>query len=193
MSRYPAGHKEQTRQRIVDAASCRFRSDGLDGTGVAALMSDAGLTNGAFYAHFSSKDELAGAVVASQMHAQAEAFDQAAEHGEGLDRVIAEYLCTAHRDDRPGGCVSAALLSDLGRAAPEIRRRYTESLPELTASFRRLAQLPDEVADATVLSRLALLVGTLQVARAVDDPELSRAVLIEGRRAIHALLATDRG
>lgn len=192
MSRYPAGHKAETRQRIVEAAATRFRCDGLDGAGVAALMSDAGLTNGAFYAHFASKDELAAAVIANQLHEQADAFERAAELPDGLDRVIGQYLCPEHRDNRPGGCVSAALLSDLGRAAPEIRRRYTESLPELCASFRRLAHLPDSVPDSTVLARLAVLVGTLQIARAIDDPELSLAVLMDARTTIQSLLAADR-
>ena len=61
--RYPKDQKQATRQRILEAAGRRFKQDGIDGAGVAAVMSDAGLTNGAFYAHFDSKDDLVATVV----------------------------------------------------------------------------------------------------------------------------------
>ena len=67
MARYDAEHKAGTRRRIIDTAGRRFKQDGIDGSGVAALMSDAGLTNGAFYAHFESKDDLVANVVADQL------------------------------------------------------------------------------------------------------------------------------
>jgi TetR/AcrR family transcriptional regulator, transcriptional repressor for nem operon len=57
--RYSQDHKQATRQRILEAAGRRFKEDGIDGAGVAAVMSDAGLTNGAFYAHFASKERRA--------------------------------------------------------------------------------------------------------------------------------------
>ena len=59
MARYDAEHKAQTRRRIIETAGRRFKQDGIDGSGVAALMTDAGMTNGAFYAYFESKDDLA--------------------------------------------------------------------------------------------------------------------------------------
>ena len=67
MVRYAKEHKEQTRRRILEVSSRRFKSDGVDGSGIAALMADAGLTNGAFYAHFSSKDDLIATVVAAEL------------------------------------------------------------------------------------------------------------------------------
>jgi AcrR family transcriptional regulator len=62
---YGKGHKQATRQRIVEAAGRRFKQDGIDGAGIAAVMSDAGLTNGAFYAHFASKEDLVANVLAA--------------------------------------------------------------------------------------------------------------------------------
>ncbi|HYU86012.1 MAG TPA: TetR/AcrR family transcriptional regulator, partial [Kribbellaceae bacterium] len=70
--RYSTEHKQATRQRIIETAGRRFKSDGIDGSGVATLMADAGLTNGAFYAHFASKDDLVTTVVADQLRAQCE-------------------------------------------------------------------------------------------------------------------------
>src|SRR5215469_10255623 len=63
--RYEKGHKELTRQRIVEAASERFRSDGIDAVGVVSLMGDVGLTQGGFYNHFPSKEDLVRECVAT--------------------------------------------------------------------------------------------------------------------------------
>ena len=56
--RYPADHKQQTRERIVRAASRRFRSRGTEGAAIADLMRDLRLTHGGFYRHFGSKEGL---------------------------------------------------------------------------------------------------------------------------------------
>jgi AcrR family transcriptional regulator len=71
--RYSKDHKQATRQRILEAAGRRFKEDGIDGAGVAAVMSDADLTNGAFYAHFASKEDLVANELADQLRAQRQA------------------------------------------------------------------------------------------------------------------------
>ena len=68
MGRYAREHKHETRQRIIATAGRRLKRDGIDGSGVATLMKDAGLTNGAFYAHFTSKDSLVAIAIADQLH-----------------------------------------------------------------------------------------------------------------------------
>src|SRR6187200_1020720 len=72
--RYSKGHKQATRERIVEAAGRRFKQDGIDGAGIATLMSDAGLTNGAFYAHFASKDDLVATTVTDQLRQQLDLY-----------------------------------------------------------------------------------------------------------------------
>ena len=62
--RYGKENKESTRRRIIESAGRRFKQDGIDGSGIATLMNDAGLTNGAFYAHFASNDDLVATAVA---------------------------------------------------------------------------------------------------------------------------------
>src|SRR5881397_1098783 len=83
--RYSKDHKQATRERIVEAAGRRFKEDGIDGAGVAAVMSDAGLTNGAFYGHFSSKEDLVAHVLAGQLRAQRESFDAQPPDRAGLE------------------------------------------------------------------------------------------------------------
>src|SRR5947207_338378 len=84
VARYDKQHKQATRQRIIETAGRRFKQDGIDGSGIATLMADAGLTNGAFYAHFNSKDDLVAAVIADQLGKQAERYDTLSPGRAGL-------------------------------------------------------------------------------------------------------------
>ena len=90
--RYSKDHKQATRQRIVEAAGRRFKQDGIDGAGVATVMSDAGLTNGAFYGHFRSKEDLVANVLADQLRAQRQSFDAQPSDRAGLEAFIRSYL-----------------------------------------------------------------------------------------------------
>src|SRR3954465_4802854 len=108
--RYSQDHKQATRRRILDAAGRRFKQDGIDGSGISTLMSDAGLTNGAFYAHFESKDDLVANVVADQLRTQVKRYDTLRPGREGLEDFLREYLSPEHRDHPGDGCPSAALL-----------------------------------------------------------------------------------
>lgn len=104
--RYTKEHKQQTRQRIIAKAGRRLKRNGIDGSGVATLMRDAGLTHGTFYAYFTSKDELVTTAVADQMRAQHENIvAQAAPGRAGLEQMIRWYFspnsATASRTAAP--------------------------------------------------------------------------------------------
>src|SRR3954453_22974220 len=86
--RYPKDQKQATRERILEAAARRFKQDGIDGAGVAAVMSDAGLTNGAFYNHFTSKEDLVANVLADQLRAQRHSLVAEAADRAGLEAFI---------------------------------------------------------------------------------------------------------
>src|SRR3989440_9085711 len=108
--RYSKEHKEATRQRIIETAGRRFKRDGIDGSGVTALMADAGLTNGAFYAHFASKDDLVATAIGEQLGQQRERYRADVGDRAGLEHLVREYLSVEHRDNPADGCPSAALL-----------------------------------------------------------------------------------
>src|SRR3569623_1400476 len=95
--RYGKDLKQATRQRILEAAGRRFKQDGIDGAGVATVMSDAGLTNGAFYAHFASKEDLVAHVLADQLRAQRQSLDAQSSDRAGLESLIRAYLSPEHR------------------------------------------------------------------------------------------------
>ena len=100
--RYSREHKQAMRQRIIEAAGRRFKTDGIDGSGIAALMADAGLTNGAFYAHFDSKHDLVATTHAHQLHAQCESVGVLPPGSAGVEHIVREYLSVRHRDDPSG-------------------------------------------------------------------------------------------
>src|SRR5438552_19119157 len=94
--RYSKDHKQETRQRIVEVAGRRFKQDGIEGASVAAVMSDAGLTNGAFYGHFTSKEDLVANVLADQLRAQRHSFDAQPSDRAGLEAFVRAYLSPGH-------------------------------------------------------------------------------------------------
>src|SRR5690349_22842580 len=104
VARYDSSHKSETRRRIIESAGRRLKRDGIDGSGIATLMADAGLTNGAFYAHFDSKADLVAKVLEDQLGRQATQFSQLPDGPAGLEAFVGEYLSPRHRDHPGTGC-----------------------------------------------------------------------------------------
>ncbi|NEE08519.1 TetR family transcriptional regulator [Streptomyces sp. SID7499] len=181
MARYTKEHKQVTRQRIIETAGHRFKKDGIDGSGISTLMSDAGLTNGAFYAHFESKDDLISHVVAEQLRAQVEQYDALRPGRDGLEDLIRAYLSPEHRDTPGDGCPSAALLDEIGRCSDATKDAYTDGaraiLDELAA---RLAPEDPQSARGQAVGLYTMVVGTLQLSRALSDRKFSDEVLEQG-------------
>jgi TetR/AcrR family transcriptional repressor of nem operon len=191
--RYGKDQKQASRQRIVEAAGRRFKQDGIDGSGVAGVMSDAGLTNGAFYAHFDSKEDLVANVLANQLRAQRQRFDTESSDRAGLEAIIRTYLSPEHRDQCAEGCPSAALLDEIVRRPAATRQVFTDEL--LATADDIAARLDPTDADAARIDALALLglvIGTLQLARAITDRELSDRLLGRGIETALKLL-DDQG
>ncbi len=185
MARYDAEHKQATRQRIIETAGRRFKLDGIDGSGVAVLMKDAGLTNGAFYGHFDSKDDLVAAMVADQLDRQRAHLAQLEPGIAGLERFVREYLSADHRDGRGDGCPSSALIDEIGRQSEATRRAYTDGMTAIIDDLASTLGAKGPAARRQLFSAFALMVGAVQLARAVDDPSLSDDIL--DRAAIDAL------
>ena len=179
--RYSKDHKQATRQRIIEAAGRRFKEDGIDGAGVATVMSDAGLTNGAFYAHFTSKEDLLANVLADQLRNQRASFDAEPSDLAGLETFIRAYLSPEHRDDCGEGCPSAALLDEIVRRPAVTKKAFTGELTELMDEIAaRLDPTDLEATRTNALILFALMVGTLQLARALTDRALSDRLLARG-------------
>lgn len=182
--RFEKGHKAATRQRIVDVASRCFRRDGVSAAGIAGIMAEAGLTNGAFYPHFESKEALVRETLASALSDQQHRLDEARQTGLDLEGAIRGYLNRAHLADPGVGCPSAALLPEIARQPLVTRQIYEEGLQRYVSTLAALlpdADSPSSLHRATAL--FGLMVGTLQLARAVPDAARAEQILEDGVEA----------
>ena len=193
MARYGKEHKQATRRRIIDTAGRRFKRDGIDGSGIATLMADAGLTNGAFYAHFASKEDLVATALAEQLREQRESFSVLAPGRAGVEQYVRDYLSVQHRDNPDDGCPSAALLDEIGRCTDTTKQIYTDGvLAMIDDVAARLAPDDPQSARVKTLSVFAMMVGTLQLSRALADQQLADAVLAQGIHNALALLGAEQ-
>ena len=192
--RYGKEHKQATRRRLIQTAGRRLKHDGIDGSGVATLMADAGLTNGAFYAHFASKDDLVATAVAEQLREQRESLSAAAPGRAGVERYLRAYLSAEHRDNPQDGCPSAALLDEIGRCTDATKQAYTDGLLDVIDDIAaRLAPDDPQSARVKTLSVFAMMAGTLQLSRALADRKLADEILGQGiENAVTLLDATQQ-
>ena len=194
MVRYGKEHKQATRRRIIETAGRRFKRDGIDGSGVATLMADAGLTNGAFYGHFKSKEDLVATTVADQLREQRASLRALPPGRAGVEQYVRAYLSIQHRDNPADGCPSAALLDEIGRCTDPTKQAYTAGvLAVIDDIAARLAPDDPQSARVKTLSVFAMMVGTLQLSRALADRQLAEEVLEQGlKNALTLLDATQQ-
>lgn len=178
---------EKNRRRILEAASKLFREKGFDGVSVATIMKSAGLTHGAFYGYFASKDELAAQACANAVSKTMDTWTAlaawAGDKSTGqLRAIVGSYVTASHRDDLGGGCVLAALGADAVRQCGAVRRAFTEGIRSTAAMLSMMAPGGSNAAQRErALATLAGLVGALTLARAADDPTLSDEILDAAR------------
>ncbi len=191
--RYEKGQKDTTHDRILEVAARRFRKEGIAASGLAGIMSEAGLTNGAFYAHFSSKSEMVEKSLERATDEQWQQFEKEITAGRLLN-IVRAYLSEQHRDHPESGCPSAALLPEISRQETDTRHVYTESMKRLLNAVEK--QLPDmpkgSKAREIAIGTVGLLIGTLQLARAVDDPSLSNDILAAGTHVASTLIQSGK-
>ncbi len=179
--RYEKGHKDATRQRIIDVASRQFRQDGVAAVGLAGIMTDAGLTNGAFYTHFESKEDLVRAVLSNALGKREATLRNAAESESGLEASIRDYLSPRHRDNPGGGCPTAALVAEIARGPRATRDAFTGRVSQFIALIAdQLGAGSPSERRRNAIAVYGIMVGTLQLARAVNDRQLSDEILQNG-------------
>ncbi|SDV50646.1 TetR/AcrR family transcriptional regulator [Chitinasiproducens palmae] len=166
--------KQESRKRIVDTASRLFRERGIDRVGLAEVMKESGLTVGAFYRHFDSRDELVAQALADAC-SEPEACGKSAT---ALEDAMRRYLADSHRDDPGSGCPLATLVNDVARCDDATRQVYTDFVKQ---TLQRLADLVDEAAPerrvALATLQLSAWIGAISLSRAVSDRALSDQIL----------------
>lgn len=176
--RYEKGHRETTRQHIIDVASAQFREGGVAAVGLAGIMTAAGLTNGAFYTHFESKEDLVRAVLVDALGQRELRLRANLEGKLGVGKTIRNYLSPSHRDGAGAGCPTAALVAEIARHPRQTRDAFTGKVSEIIGLLAALlAKGPAADRRKRAIAVYALMVGGLQLARAVNDSELSDEIL----------------
>ena len=174
--------KQASHERIVDVATARILEAGTEAPGVAEIMQAAGLTHGGFYKHFGSRDELIREAAARAFDAAEGRTAAALEDAEDPVAAFADfYLSAEHRDGPANGCAIAGLGPDAARGDARIRAMYAAGVEGYLARLEGLLGSREEAVVA-----LASLVGALQLARAIDDEELSGEILSGVRERLKA-------
>lgn len=193
--RYAATHKQETREKLLKEAARAIRRDGPHNLSLSAVMAKTGLTNGGFYAHFKSRDDLLAAGV-EQMFREGRARSilehEDRDAGANLAAFIDFYLSPAHRDTRAFGCPLAFLNTEAPRLPKAAARRFADgvnSLIDLLADKLHAIGRPDCQDEASSL--LAELVGAVGLARAEPDAARSDLILARSRRVIGQRLGLE--
>jgi TetR/AcrR family transcriptional repressor of nem operon len=182
--RYEKGHKEATREHILNVASKQFRKGGIEAVGLASVMKGAGLTNGAFYAHFKSKEDLVREVLARAFDQQLQITSEALKHGLTIEEAIRDYLSPKQRDQCETGCPAASLMSEIARHSKATRAVFTERMEKVLDLFsHQIKEANPKKRHRKAIAIYAQLIGSLQLARVVTDKAESDRILESGIEA----------
>jgi AcrR family transcriptional regulator len=171
--------KEQTRARILDAASQSFRSSGYAGTGVDGIAKTAGVTSGAFYAHFGSKDGAFEAALAAGLDEVIQSIPNfQSEFGAAWVGAFADYyLGEAHRNDLACGCAMTTLSPEVARANPDMHTAYEAKMNRIVSLISDgLNGNSEEARHTRAWAMLSTLIGGLTLSRAVANPDIANRI-----------------
>jgi len=180
---YSLEHKHRTKEKILAAAGKMFKSKGYEGVGIDAIMAEAGLTRGGFYAHFSNKEELFSQIVLPRP-IDVPSPETPEEQQIFLNKIFDYYLSKGHRDNPETGCPLPALSADIAKTGGTAQKRYR-------VIFRKFAKilthgLKKETAPKlteTSYAMLSMMIGAVVVSRALGQNKTSDEVLSACRTA----------
>lgn len=183
---------QKTRQDLVRVAGQTMRAHGVAAASVANIAAEAGLTHGAIYRHFGSKEYIAAAAITADFDTILALLDTIRARGGGLVDYYRAYLASDHRDHFVWGCPVAPLAAEIGRVAGPVQAAFAEGLARNLAAIADLSGIGDPAeARAYAIQALAMLSGAMAMARATrsSDPDTSRLIL---DKALAALLSDPR-
>jgi TetR/AcrR family transcriptional repressor of nem operon len=170
----------ENRQTVINVASRLFRERGFDGIGLKDLMEAAGLTQGAFYKQFASKDDLAAQASKRALESASHRWSTAAAENpdDPLGAVIAFYLSAGHREEKMDGCPVVALGSDAARQGTDVRAAFEGGIKTyLEVLGRLIAETDGEDRRGKAMAILSTMVGAVTLSRVVNDPYLAQGFL----------------
>jgi len=177
----------RTRARIVKTAATVIKRRGMSESALAGLMTEAGLTHGAFYRHFASKDDLLIEALKETLSEIAGQLDAAlsADTTAGVAPAIELYLSLWHRDHAEQGCPIAALGSELARRTPRERAAVTSGIVHIIELLAAASPGKNRRhARQAAMAAFSTLVGAITLARIVSDDRLSKEILSAAKTAV---------
>jgi len=179
--RYTPDHKQQTHRRIVQSAAQQFRSEGLNGPGVAKLMKSSGLTHGGFYKHFASKDALFAEAIdesVRQIGATLTNRAQKCPPSESWKEIVKHYLSIEHCEHPGIGCPVAALAPDIARTTPSVKKKIRHSMNTYRNQLVEFMPGNDsEQKQKNFALIFTAMIGAMTVARTMADREEKQKLL----------------
>jgi TetR/AcrR family transcriptional repressor of nem operon len=183
---------EENRQTVINVASRLFREHGFDGIGLKDLMKGAGLTQGAFYKQFASKDDLAAQASERAFESGIRRWSAAVEANpkDPLGAVSALFLSMGHREERADGCPVVALGADAARQGPDVKASFEAGIRKyLELLGRWLGECDGEDSTDKAMAVLSTMVGATVLSRAVNDEHLSKQFLEAATKTVKGLSA----
>jgi len=178
--RYSKTHKDETRTKLIETARAITKKGGFSSTGVDALMSAIGMTGGAFYSHFPSKQALFQAVIEDEIRNSSEMLAGGKNaSGDQLEQCLRNYLSTSHVLHPEEGCVLPALGGEIARAEPEVREAVEKGLKQIQKAWANRLDSPD-----AAWAIIAQCVGALVISRAVETERTRKEIITSTRKAI---------
>jgi TetR/AcrR family transcriptional regulator, transcriptional repressor for nem operon len=192
MMRVSRAQAAENRETVINVASRLFREHGFDGIGLKDLMEGAGLTQGAFYKQFASKEDLAAQASRRAVESVSSRWSAAAAANpkDPLSAVVATFLSTDHREERMDGCPIVALGSDAARQGSDVKASFEAGIREyLELLDRWVGEVDGEEPSGKAMAILSTMVGAMLLSRAVNDKRLSKQLLQAAAKSAMGLAA----
>jgi AcrR family transcriptional regulator len=197
MTRYPPDQKEKAREALIQAGARALKTSGFHGIGVDGLAASAGVTSGAFYSNFPTKEAMLEAVIDTYLGEPFVSDTESATPAEGRARLLSfldDYISTGHSADPASGCVMPALSADVARAQPRVREAYERKVSTLAQRIASVLDGDQSDREKRAWSIVGLMVGGVTISRAMtDDGELRAAAVDAARRTAISLIENDSG
>ena len=177
------------RRALVAAAGRLFRQKGIDGVGVAELCEAAGMTHGALYSHFGSKDELAADAFVQGRAASRTRMDSVIGSDPDLSAILDFYVSRRQRDNAVDCCPLLASASEAARQSKSVKTAFAAAFGELSETVKQALPADGDQSHDRAMVIAASMIGTVAVARALRaaDPARSDALLEASREALGEL------
>lgn len=186
---YSSEHKQKSRRKILDSALKLFTHHGYDRVSIDELMQHAGLTRGAFYAHFSNKSDIyAEAILAAIGRSQSLLpQDEGISNQQWLKDLFFTYLSHEHINQQAPSCPLAFLATDVANREPQARSAYTDVYKQLNALIQNKL-MNGKSADDTSFAITAMMIGGVALGRALNETDTVDKMLDSCRQTALRLL-----